>query len=88
MSVAQANLASLREQAKGKETLKTVSGTQVLADTNPITIQTGLKTVVHAVATCSVGTTANAAVITKPGGGAITLKGAAAGTYDWIARGF
>ena len=88
MSTPAINRANVRMNAFGPKSPKVVSGTRVLADTTAVTIATGLKVVTQAVATASVGSTAIATVITKPGGGNITLKGASAGTFDWIAVGY
>lgn len=90
MSTLAINRANIRMNAFGRKSPKTVSGTVVLADTTAVTIVTGLKTVTQATATASAGATAIATVITKPAspGGTITLKGASAGTFDWIAVGY
>lgn len=84
-----ANRAVARMNAFGKKYPKTVSGTVVLADTNPVTITTGLREVTQAVCTV-VGATPAATAVTKnsPKPGDITVEAAAANTVDWIASGY
>lgn len=76
-----------RANADSRRALKFAYGTTTVADTNPLTVQTGLKAVLAVTATAN-GATATAAAVTRPGGGAITIEGAAAGTFDWIALGY
>lgn len=71
----------------GRKALKFAYGQTTVADTNPLTVQTGLKAVLAVTATAN-GATPIAAAVTRPGGGAITIEGATAGTFDWIALGY
>lgn len=85
-----ANLANIREQAKGPKRLKLAAGSVTVADgITAVSVVTGLSEVAYAVVTASSGTTAQAAVVAKTAGsGTMTVKGAAAGTFDWFAYGY
>lgn len=78
--------AQARMYPVGKGTLKVAMGSVTVANTDAVTIQTGLRQVDNVQATC-IGSTVLGVAATKPGGGAITIKGSAAGTFNWIAYG-